>query len=96
MDTQWEELRCFCGSGEFIVMAQVRWRQSGGIVNQSKGYRCANCRKIAPIDRMINELKQRQAERKIEELKEEANAFAPRDQVPIQEGNQANTGLHAG
>lgn len=96
MENQWEGLKCNCGSEEFIVSVKIRWRAAGGLTNQAAGYRCANCRKIAPIDRMINELKQRHAEQKIAELQEEANALTPRDQVQVQKGNKDAPGVRAG
>ena len=96
MENQWEGLKCDCSSDEFVVVVQVRWRQSGGIVNQAKGYRCANCRKIAPIDRMIKDLQQRHLQAQIDELEEQKqNAVTPRDKVPIQKGNEAQTGVRS-
>ena len=95
MDNQWENLKCACGSEEFVVVVKVRWRQAGGIHNQQHGYRCSNCRKIAPIDRMTNQLKQRHAEQKIAELQEEANALTPRDKVSVQKGNEDEAGVRA-
>ena len=95
MDLQWEGLKCDCGSEDFTVIVRIRWRQAGGIHNQAHGYRCANCRKIAPIDRMINDLKRRQKEQEIAALEEEANALAPRNQISVSEGNEAASSVRA-
>lgn len=96
MEGQFENLKCDCGSESFIITVAVRWRPAGGIVNQAGGYRCANCKRIAAVQRMITDVQQRHLQAKINELQEQANANAPGDKIPLQKGNEAEAGLRAG
>jgi len=68
----WVDLHCECGNKHFQQAYQLAWHESHGTTSKADGWTCTGCGKRTDNARMIRGIKERNLQRKIDELREEA------------------------
>lgn len=71
---EWSKLTCACGSLEFLASHELYWKEGQGTTVKQHGFVCAKCQKASSISSLIGAVKERDIQKKIDELKaEQAN-----------------------
>lgn len=80
----WEKLTCtkmifragtanVCGGERFVQVYGLNWHEGQGTTEKPEGYECLACRTAISSADMINAVKQKALQEKIDELQAEAN-----------------------
>ena len=64
----WADLVCECGNKFFNPVVTLGWHESQGMTVRQDGYTCTGCGKRSDTAPMVLRLKERNLQRKIDEL----------------------------
>ena len=65
----WQALKCGCTSESFTEIYSLSWHEGQGTATKLTGYKCAKCGADASTAKMIDAIKAKQLQAKIDELK---------------------------
>mgnify|MGYP001568129904 CR=1 FL=1 len=68
----WVDVHCECGNRYFQQVFQIAWHEQHGTTTKPDGFTCTGCGKRTDHARMIREVKQRNLQRKMDELRAES------------------------
>ena len=75
----YERLTCgagACTSDTFTKQYFLKWKDKSGTIEENAGYVCTRCKSLFVSERSIRNVRLRQKEREIEELREDVNALS--------------------
>lgn len=75
--TEWQRLRCDCGSDLFLPVLHLRWRPGGGLTPEPTGmHQCQMCTAVVSHEVLICRAQAKAAKAKAAELQAEADEAA--------------------
>lgn len=78
----WQNLRCECGSEQFLPVINLRYKEGAGTTNQPAGFECAQCRTKADTAYLLGRLTLKRKMIEMKALEEEIAAAGPPRKEP--------------